>query len=811
MRQFTRIISLTLALTLTFGLANAQNLMTKAQTLGLKTSGTVSTITPADVMSTRTMLLTEGFDVDFPPADWTIIDFNPNGNNWIQTNPENNPFSEIDPTSLYSAMVPWVGEDQDEWLITPTIDAAGETPLKVEWYAGVSGSWIQFATLKLHISTDGGTTWTELWDAADVLEPDAPWAWNFVSINLDDYAGAPFQLGWQYVGNDGDLAGVDGVVVKSGFDYIYQDDFESFNVGEYLALTDQSGFWTTWSDEPGGSEDALISDAQSSSPTKSVDVNGSTDLILKLGDKTSGKYQINVKYWIEPGYGGYFNIQHFEAPGIEWAYEAYFGATGDGYMNAGGDNSSTFTYSQGQWLQLKSIIDLDNDWAEFYIDDILIQEWQFSLQAQGDPGTLQLGGADIFAGAPEGETAHYYFDDLEYIVLVEGTTPPIMDVDDSPVSAVVETGDTYDDTFGLANIGVDDLNYDITVTYPMGNKAMDKEPAGVHAAKDLNAVLSVDPTPVVANTDLSGRDVTLNYDGDPFSAIGSANDYEWRVAARFPSDIVAPYIGMEISSVDVFINDPGIDYKLQIYDMGEIHTPGPGEMLLEQTFTDNGAGAWVTVTLDNPVYIEGGDIWVGYWVSSIGGLYTPGCDEGPVHPDGDWMASGPGWQHLSDNPDLQYNWNIRANLTGTAALPWLSTDYTEGTLVEDEAIDVTMTLDATDLESDIYNGVIHIRSNDPVTDHITKTVLMNVVVGVDENGQKEVISVYPNPASDYLQIGSTGEITNVRIVNTIGQVVYNQNVGLNKVRVSTDMLPNGVYFVNIETVNGTTTQKVIIE
>lgn len=812
MRQFTRIISLTLALTLTFGLANAQNLMTKAQTLGLKTSGTVNTITPADVMSTRTMLLTEGFDVDFPPADWTVIDFNTNGNNWIQTNPENNPFSDIDPTSLFSAMVPWVNEDQDEWLITPSIDAAGETPLKVEWYAGVSGSWIQFATLKLHISTDGGTTWTELWDAADVLEPDAPWAWNFVSINLDDYAGAPFQLGWQYVGNDGDLAGVDGVVVKSGFDYIYQDDFETFTVGEYLALTDQSGFWTTWSDEPGGSEDALITEAQSSSPTKSVNVEGGTDLILKLGDKTSGKYQLNIKYWVESGYGAYMNIQHFQdAPGTEYAFQVYFGASGDGFMQAGGDTSSVFTYSQETWIQLKTVIDLDNDWTEFYIDDVLIQEWPFSTTSFGDPGTLQLGSADIFAGAPEGDTPHYYFDDVEYIVLVEGTTPPIMDVDDSPVSAVVETGDTYDDTFGLANIGVDDLNYDITVTYPMGNKAMDRVPAGVHAAKNLNAVLSVDPTPAVGNTNLSDRDVTLNYDGDPFSAIGTSTDYQWRVAARFPADLVAPYIGMEISSVDVYINDPGIDYKLQIYDMGSITTPGPGEMLLEQTFTDNGAAAWVTVTLDSPVYIEGGDIWVGYWVSSIGGLFTPGCDEGPVHPDGDWMASGPGWGHLSDNPDLQYNWNIRANLTGTAILPWLSTDYTEGVLTEDEAIDVTMTLDASDLPSDIYNGKIHIRSNDPANDHATKTVLMNVVVGVNENGQKEVVSVYPNPASDYLQIGSTGEITNVRIINTIGQVVYNQNVGLNKVRVSTDMLPNGVYFVNIETVNGITTQKVIIE
>ncbi len=274
---------------------------------------------------------------------------------------------------------------------------------------------------------------------------------------------------------------------QSGPDYIYKTSFEEWTVGEYLVLNDESGFWTTWTNSPGGVEDALITDDQASSPTQSVDVNGSTDLILKLGDKTSGKYQLNVKYWIVPDNAGYINIQHFQnAPGTEYAFEVYFGATGDGYMNAGGDNAATFTYLQEQWIQLKMVFDLDNDWTEFYIDDELIYEWQFSLQAQGVPGTLQLGGFDIYAGAPEGETAHYYFDDVEYIVLVEGTTPQIMDVDDSPVSADVENGDTYEETFSLANIGVDDLNYDITVIYPMGNNAMDKEPAGVHAAKDSN-------------------------------------------------------------------------------------------------------------------------------------------------------------------------------------------------------------------------------------------------------------------------------------------------------------------------------------
>ena len=809
MKQFTRYFSLVIAFTLAFSFANAQNMMTKAQFLGLKTNSV--NITPEkNVMSTRDMLLEEGFDVDFPPAGWTTIDFNTNGNNWIQSNPDGNNFDLVDPLSLFSALVPWVGEDQDEWMITPVIDAAGDTPLKVEWYAGTSGSWLAYATLKLHVSTDGGTTWTELWNAFDEIDEAADWGWYFVSTDLSDYTDTPFQLGWQYVGNDGDLAGVDGVQVKSGYDYIYQTDFEEWTSGDYLVEGDASGYWTTWSDAPGTAEDAFVVDEQSASPSNSVEMEGTSDIVFKMGDKTSGKYQFNIKYWIESGFGGYINLQHFEAPGIEWAAEAYFGATGDGYMNADGENAAFFSYTPETWMQLEFVVDLDNDWGEFFLDGELIHGWQFSQTALGEAGTLQLGGSNIYAGAPTGETPHYYFDDAAYIVIVEGTTPPIMDVDDSPVSAVVEMGNTQDETFDIGNIGVDDLNYDIVVTYPMGNKALDQEPTGIHTSKDLNAVMS-SKSVIAPENGASDRDVELSYCGDPVSAIGSANDYQWRVAARFPADMVAPYVGMELTSVEVWINDPGIDYKLQVYDMGNIHTPGPGDLMVEQTFSDNGAGQFVMVTLDDPIFIEGGDIWVGYWVSATGGLYTPGCDEGPVHPDGDWMAAGPGWSHLADNPDLQFNWYIKAFLTGDASVQWLSTDISDGTLGEDEFDDITMTLDATDLESNIYQGQLVIRSNDLENDRATKTVLMNVVVGIGENGLTETVSVYPNPASDYLRISTNGEISNVRIVNTIGQVVLEQTVGLSDITISTENLPKGVYFVNIDTKNGTTTQKVIVE
>jgi hypothetical protein len=811
MKQFTRIFSLVMALTLAFSFANAQNLMTKAQKLGLKTNTVNVTVDNQINTASREVLLEEGFDVDFLPTGWTQEIVNTT-NTWVQTNPEENNFNTIDPASLFSAMVAYdAAVAQDEWLISPSIDAAGETPLRVEWYAGVSGSWLDpGATIKLHVSADGGTTWTELWNAIDVVEAGAPWAWYPVTTDLSAYAAAPFQLAWQYVGQDGDLAGIDGVVIKSGADYVYQSDFEEFTAGEYLVDNDDSGFWTTWSDTPGTAEDAFVVDEQSASPSNSVEMEGTSDLVFKMGNKTSGVYQYNIKYWIETDFGGYINLQHFEAPGTEWAVEVYFGATGDGYVNAGVEEAAVFTYTPETWMQLEFFVDLDNDWATFTLDGTLIHEWEFHVQANDPEGTLQLGGSNIFAGAPTGETPHFYFDDLEFIVIAEGTTPPIINVDSAPVAVVVESGNTKTETFSIANDGVDDLEYVITPVYSLGNKAMNKVPAGVSAAKALDQTFTASPVSMVSN-ELSDRDVTLNYDGDPASAIGSETDYEYRLAARFPADMVTPYIGTELNKVDVFIRDPGTAYKLQIYDMGNIHTPGPGELLVEQTFTDNGPEAWVTVELDNPVFIEGGDIWVGYWLTSNGGSFTPGCDEGPVNLDGDWFATGPGWQHLSNNPDLQYNWNIRANLTGSPITKWLSTDITEGTLAGSESTDITMTLDATDLDSDIYSGKLVVRSNDLANDMVSKTITMNVIVGVDENGIEENVVVYPNPASDYLRIGTNGEISNIRIVNTIGQVVLDQNVGSSNYTLSTENMPKGVYFVNIETLNGTTTQKVIVE
>ncbi|MDG1135511.1 MAG: T9SS type A sorting domain-containing protein [Bacteroidales bacterium] len=811
MKKFTSIITLLAIMVFAVTSSFAQNtFMTKAQTLGLKSSTPIYNL-PTETAS-RTVFLEEGFDIegDFPPTGWSQDILNADYT-WEQGNEVNNNFNTIDPNSLFSALVEWVAADQDEWLKTPVITAPNEEPLTLNFYAGVSGAWLTGATLICHISTDGWNTSEELWNAIDVIDPAADWAWNFVSVDISEYSSSDFEVAWQYVGNDGDLAGLDGVSIQAGYEYIYQDDFESWAVGEYLVENDVTGFWDTWSSSPGTAEDALVSDAQSLSPDNSVHIDGTTDLVLKLGDKTSGAYMVNVAYYIPSTFGGYINIQHFEAPGIEWACEVYFGsATGDenGYMYAGDPAEIPFTFPHDEWFPISFEFDLDEDLAACYINGAMIAEWQFSLQAQGDAGTLQLGGVNIYAGAPTGETPDYYFDNIEYIVIDAGISNPIIDVDPTSMFLTLEEGQSTTEMVTISNTGQEDLEYDIVTVYPFSGKALQHAPAGANTPKVLNQDITKAPKYTPNNNTNSTRDQVLNYDGDNSSAIGSTGgDYEWRLAAMFPSDMLAPYIGMEINEIHVYINDPGIQYFAQVYGMGSFNTPGPGDLLMEQEFFAEPA-AWNYIYLDDPVYVDGQDLWVGYWVSSTAGSFTPGCDAGPADPNGDWLASGPGWSHLSDNPELDFNWNIRANLTGDPITQWLSADPTSGLLMQDESVNVDVTIDAGGLVSNTYSGKLLVRNNDPTNEEVAVSVTLGVIVGVGENGENEFVAVYPNPASTMLSINSNGDVKNVTLVNTIGQVVYN-NTSANSIDISN--FERGVYFITIDTENGTTTQKVLIQ
>jgi hypothetical protein len=83
-------------------------------------------------------------------------------------------------------------------------------------------------------------------------------------------------------------------------------------------------------------------------------------------------------------------------------------------------------------------------------------------------------------------------------------------------------------------------------------------------------------------------------------------------------------------------------------------------------------------------------------------------------------------------------------------------------------------------------------------------------VGINEqtNGQ---IMVYPNPATEVVNIRSNYTITGIDVMNFVGQTVYtinNVDAKTTKLNVSTFM--TGVYFVKVSTTEGIRTVKITV-
>ncbi len=72
-----------------------------------------------------------------------------------------------------------------------------------------------------------------------------------------------------------------------------------------------------------------------------------------------------------------------------------------------------------------------------------------------------------------------------------------------------------------------------------------------------------------------------------------------------------------------------------------------------------------------------------------------------------------------------------------------------------------------------------------------------VPLGVSKVSQVDMINIYPNPARTQLTISSAERMNIIYITNLVGQTVMNQQPNSSKVQVDISGLPTGVYFVRV--------------
>ena len=89
--------------------------------------------------------------------------------------------------------------------------------------------------------------------------------------------------------------------------------------------------------------------------------------------------------------------------------------------------------------------------------------------------------------------------------------------------------------------------------------------------------------------------------------------------------------------------------------------------------------------------------------------------------------------------------------------------------------------------------------------------VFTLVTGVNEELEGTPISIYPNPATNVLNIEISKDIQQVSLFNPAGQMVFKQSVESGKTSIDLEGFKSGLYFVRIHSGESSVTRKVIIQ
>lgn len=377
---------------------------------------------------------------------------------------------------------------------------------------------------------------------------------------------------------------------------LLSENMDSYATNSFLG-NDNPTWFSTWSNLPGSGEDAQIvtTFAHSGANSASSDLNGGqTDCIIKLGNKTTGTYELKWWMYIETTKCGYYNIQHFENPGVEWAFEIYFRTNGTTDLYKGLDVVHG-SYPKATWFEVKQIIKLDADSIYLYINGNLLSAWPFHWQNSLTTGTKQLGAVDLFCGewGGSGETPGYYFDDVSYSQL--GTLAPTAVT--MPATGVLTTTATLNGTVN-ANIQSTTVTFEYGLTTAYGSFV-----SAVPGTVTGNSV-----TPVLANLTGLLPGATYHYRVHAVNSIGTTNglDETFTMAPILPDVITLP--ATNITSISATLNgtvDAGGASTTVTIEYGPTTAYGTIVPAIPGTVTGNGAtpvSADVTGLVINTTY-----------------------------------------------------------------------------------------------------------------------------------------------------------------------------------------------------------------
>jgi hypothetical protein len=166
------------------------------------------------------------------------------------------------------------------------------------------------------------------------------------------------------------------------------------------------------------------------------------------------------------------------------------------------------------------------------------------------------------------------------------------------------------------------------------------------------------------------------------------------------------------------------------------------------------------------------------------------------------------WRGVAVDGSYRDGYSVKLSTTGTAKANFTNTLFT---VAQEDSTwhDRSVSLSAYSGQN-VYIAFVE-NSTDQFILYIDNIKVASTGVGIDDvTSENASFNVYPNPVKNELNITSNTSLKNIKIVNTVGQEILNENVSGNHYKINTSSYIKGIYFVQIESEKGKTTKKFVV-